>query len=226
MFIRSYEFIQTVNVCITGLEEGEFTIGYDYNNKKFIAVKLRPEDKVEEKKDSPIIISTFVTDEVRFDKDDIHGGFYPVRYNGKDYIAFYNIFDRTLYFLYAYPDDVRLNDKIDLDSKNEEDDKIGHVKKCKDVLIQEIKLAIKDMNVSLNLKIENIMKIMTADDIAILADIKNSGIAYAAIIRFIRITRNIDGYSDIARVYVSVTRTAYINAAEKIAALCENNEEA
>lgn len=226
MFIRSYEFIQTVNVCITGLEEGEFTIGYDYNNKKFIAVKLRPEDKVEEKKDSPIIISTFVTDEVRFDKDDIHGGFYPVRYNGKDYIAFYNIFDRTLYFLYAYPDNVRLNDKIDLDSKNEEDDKIGHVKKCKDVLIQEINLAIKDMNVSLNLKTENIMKIMTAGDIAILADIKNIGIAYAAIIRFIRITRDIDGYSDIARVYVSVARTAYINAAEKIAALCENNEEA
>lgn len=226
MFIRSYEFIRTVNVCITGLEEGEFTIGYDYNNKKFIAVKLRPEDKVAEKKDSPIIFSTFVTDEVRFDKDDIHGGFYPVRYNGKDYIAFYNIFDRTLYFLYAYPDDVRLNDKIDLDSKNEEDAKIAHFEKCKDILVQEIKLAIKDMNGKICIWIDDIMKIMTDDDITILADIKNSSNADDAIMRFIRNARNIDIYSDVSRVYVSVARTAYINAAEKIAALCENNEEA
>ena len=126
MFIRSYEYKPVINVCLIGLEEGEFTIGYDYNNRKFIAANLRREDKSDARVDSPNIVSTLITDEVLFNNDSIHGGFYPVRKNGKDYIAFYNIFDSMLYFLYAYPDYIRLNDKIDLDSESEKDAKMAH----------------------------------------------------------------------------------------------------
>lgn len=220
MGIRVYQYLKLDKALIYGLERGNFTIGSDYGGKKFIAIHLRPEDDRTPPEgdcnDYKQTIVAYLREEIHCKKGDyvMHSGFYQVKRNGVEVIAFYEYIYNTFYVI----DDVEnyfqlpLHCRIDLDAKFAED----AIKEAKKKYLEKYVEHIKYVSASFVCDTDDIMKLISDEDINNLMNIKNRTTANSAILQFVN---HISGITELNDAMI-VAQAAYTKAAEDLVAEC------
>lgn len=220
MSIRVYQYLGLDKALIYGLERGDFTIGSNYGGEKIIAIHLRPEDDRTppegDRNDYKQTIVAHIREEIHCKRGDyvMHSGFYQVKRNGVEVIAFYEYSYGTFYVI----DDVEnyfqlpLHCRIDLDAKFAED----AIKEAKKRYLEKYVEHIRHVSACFVCDTDDIMKLISDEDINNLMNIKNRTTANNAILQFVNRMSGLTELSDA----IIVAQAAYTKAAEDLASEC------